>query len=495
MSMIQIEHLSFCYDGSYDMIFEDVSFQIDTDWKLGFTGRNGRGKTTFLNLLLGKYEYLGSIAADVKFDYFPFEITDRTAMTSDLIEEIGSEIELWRVNREMNLLGLDESLLYRPYETLSNGEQTKVMLAVLFAQEGHFLLIDEPTNHLDAAARNSVSEYLNKKKGFILVSHDRMFLDRCVDHILSINKTNIEIQKGNFSSWQRNKERQDNYELAENEKLKRDISRLTAAAKRTSEWSDNAERKKTGIDILKVDVKKGYAPKQAAKAKKMMKRAKAIEERQLSAIEEKARLLKNIETTDRLLIRPLAYHAERLAEVKNLSIFYGETQVFETVSFAVRRGDRIALTGKNGSGKTSIIKLLLGQPVPHTGIMTVDSGVKISYVSQDTSFLRGELSAFAAEAQIDESRFKTILRKLDFSRTQFDKRMEEFSEGQKKKTLIARSLCEQAHLYLWDEPLNFVDVLSRIQIEELILNCQPTMVFVEHDVSFAEKVATQTIVL
>ena len=117
----------------------------------------------------------------------------------------------------------------------------------------------------------------------------------------------------------------------------------------------------------------------------------------------------------------------------------------------------------------------------------------ISYVSQDTSYLKGSLKDFAKFENIDESLLKTILRKLDFSRTQLDKDINDFSAGQKKKVLIAKSLCEQSHLYLWDEPLNFIDVLSRIQIEDLILKFKPTILFVEHDKTFVENIATKKI--
>ncbi|MFB0920870.1 MAG: ATP-binding cassette domain-containing protein, partial [Oscillospiraceae bacterium] len=223
MSMIDVKNLSFAYEGSYDNIFENVNFRIDTDWKLGFTGRNGRGKTTFLKLLMGKYPYQGTISASVDFEYFPFEVNDSHADTMRVIGGILGNFENWRLMKELNLLELSDDVLYRPFSTLSNGEQTKVLLAALFLRENSFLLIDEPTNHLDIAAREIVSRYLNSKRGFILVSHDRAFLDGCVDHIMSINKTDIEIQKGNFSSWWLNKELQDSYELAENKKLKKEV--------------------------------------------------------------------------------------------------------------------------------------------------------------------------------------------------------------------------------------------------------------------------------
>jgi lincosamide and streptogramin A transport system ATP-binding/permease protein len=121
--------------------------------------------------------------------------------------------------------------------------------------------------------------------------------------------------------------------------------------------------------------------------------------------------------------------------------------------------------------------------------------LKISYVSQNTANLSGTLTDYILCNYLDESLFKAILRKLDFSREQFEKRLEDFSEGQKKKVLIAKSLCEQAHLYIWDEPLNYIDVLSRMQIETLLLEYQPTILFVEHDSAFCSNIATKTIQL
>ena len=495
MSLIKISNMTFAYPGSYDNIFENASFQIDTDWKLGFTGRNGRGKTTFLRLLMGEYPYQGSITASVAFDYFPFPVPPGDRSAGEALESISPEIPRWRLLREMSALQLEEELLFRLFETLSNGERTKLLLALLFARENRFLLIDEPTNHLDLRGRELVSRYLNSKKGFILVSHDRAFLDGCVDHILSINKSTIEVQRGNFSSWWENKKRQDQFELAENEKLKKEIRRLKDAAREKAQWSDTAERRKTGIDRTKVDNIKGWAPLQGAKSKKQMARAKAIEGRQQAAIEEKSKLLKNIEDADALKLTPLSYHSARLLWAKDLKIDYGAGPVFENVSFELRRGDRLAVLGPNGCGKSSLLKLICGEEIPHAGVFERGSRLRVSYVPQDTSFLRGNLTDFAHARAIDESLLKAILRKLDFSRTQFEKDMAEYSAGQKKKVLLAASLCEQAHLYVWDEPMNYVDVLSRMQLEDLLLTYRPTLLFVEHDQRFCEQIATETLQL
>ena len=131
---------------------------------------------------------------------------------------------------ELAELGEDAEILYRPYNTLSHGEHTKVLLAVLFSGENDFLLIDEPTNHLDENAREKVKMYLASKKGFILVSHDRDLLDACIDHVLVLNRKTIEVQSGNFSSWWENKQRKDQFAIAENEKHQAEIKKLKQAA-------------------------------------------------------------------------------------------------------------------------------------------------------------------------------------------------------------------------------------------------------------------------
>lgn len=484
MSIVKVENLTFSYPESFDNVFENVSFQLDTDWKLGFIGRNGRGKTTFLKLLLGDYEYNGKITSSVKFDYFPFTVPDKSRITEEILKELCPASEQWEFMKELSLLDVDSDVLWRPFETLSNGEQTKVLLASLFLKEGHFLLIDEPTNHLDTKARGIAAKYLKKKKGFILVSHDRLFLDECIDHILSINRSDIELQSGNFSSWINNFEQRQESEKAQNDRLKKDINRLLQSSKRSAGWSEKTEASKKGA------ADKGFVGHKAAK---MMKRAKNIEARQKQAIEQKSRLLKNIETADPLKISPLSYHADTVVSFSKVTVKYGQNIVCGPVTFNIRAGERIVIEGRNGSGKSSLLKLLLDPFIEHTGTVKIGSGVVISYIPQDTSSLRGSLSDFANEFNLNESLFKAILRKLDFDRIQFEKNMENLSCGQKKKVFIAKSLCEKAHLYVWDEPLNFIDIYSRMQIEQLLNDFSPTMLFVEHDKAFQEAVATKII--
>lgn len=496
MSMIEIQNLSFAYEGSFDAIFDNVSLRIDTDWKLGLSGRNGRGKTTLLRILIGELPYQGSIRSAVRFCYFPFSIRDPSLSAGTVIAELSKDAPAWAILRELNRLDLTEAVLEQPYASLSNGEQTKLQLAALFAQESvGFHLIDEPTNHLDAEGRALVANYLNGKQGFILVSHDRRFLDLCVDHMLSINRANIEIQKGNFSSWYENKRRQDDFERKQNARLEKDIDRLNSAARQSREWADRVEADKIGFHGDPSNRFKNSRSYLGEKSRRMQQRRKNLERRQQAAIEEKSSLLKNVEYEESLKLTPLRHPAELLIEGRNLALQYGERRIFSGLDLVVRQGERVALTGRNGTGKSSLLSAIAGENVPLTGSLRLASGLIVSYVPQDSSFLCGRAEAYAKACGVDVTLFLTILRKLDLPRVQFEKDMRDYSAGQRKKVLLARSLCERAHLYLWDEPLNYIDVLSRICVEELILRYRPTLLFVEHDAAFVERTAVRRIEL
>ena len=508
MAQINVSDLTFHYDGSYDDIFTHVSFVLDTSWKLGFIGRNGKGKTTFLNLLLGNYSYSGSIDTTTTFDYFPYQISQEQMQlpAAEFMEDIKYGCETWRVLCELGTLGEDAELLYRPFQTLSFGERTKVLLAILFSGTNEFLLIDEPTNHLDQAARDVVKAYLASKKGFILVSHDRELLDACTDHCLVLNRNSIEVQSGSFSVWWENKQRKDQFSMAENEKHLKEIQKLKQSAARTARWAEQSERSKIGFDPTKEHDRfldtRAYI---GAKTKKMQSRVKQFEKRIDREISEKEGLLQDIETPVALKLVQLSHHKHTLITAAHYSLGYQDAKhpVFDKLSFEVCQGERVAITGKNGSGKSTLLQSILHKtnlldtplPVWEEGDCHVASGLTISYVSQDTSHLHGDLPSYCQKKNLDKSLFFAILRQLDFDRVQFTKPMEEYSEGQKKKVLLATSLLTPAHLYIWDEPLNYIDVFSRIQIEELLLTYHPTMVFVEHDAKFCEKIATKTVSL
>jgi ATPase components of ABC transporters with duplicated ATPase domains len=259
----------------------------------------------------------------------------------------------------------------------------------------------------------------------------------------------------------------------------------------------------------------------------MQSRVKNFEKRIDREIEEKEGLLKDIEKVDDLKLMPLEHHKKCLVDCRDFSLGYylnddlqdksqeeavkkspEEKQkiILGDITFQLMQGEILFLSGENGCGKSSLIKAIMKEAkhsdsteeadnMYTSGRLEVASGLVISYVSQDTSGLSGSLRDYAEKRGLDYSLFLTLLRKLDMNRIQFEKNIEEYSEGQKKKVLIAASLLTRAHLYIWDEPLNYIDIFSRMQIEKLIETYKPTMIMVEHDERFREKLATKVIKL
>lgn len=488
-------NLSFTYDGSFTPVFTNLNFSFDTSWRTGLIARNGRGKTTLLRLLTGELSGQGRLEMPLKPVLFPFPVEDPQQLTLFVMQSAAPDAQDWQLIREMNLLRVEEDVLYRPFDTLSQGERTKILLAALFAREeaGVYPLIDEPTNHLDAHGRALVADYLRKKDGFLLVSHDRAFLDRAIDHVISLNRADVWVMQGNYSTWEQRLNQQNEYELGQNERLKKDISRLEESARRAAAWSARAEKDKFHVpESVAAITDRGFA---GAKAASMMKKATNTLRRREKAIEEKSALLHNVERVGELKLTNLRHPKDTLMTVADGQIVYDGRTVCQNVAFTLRQGERVALVGPNGCGKSSILRALLGQNDALSGDVHVAANLVVSYVPQRTDDLHGSMRDFISEAGIDETLFKAILRNMDFGRELFERPIDQMSQGQRKKLLLARSLCIPAHVYVWDEPLNYIDVFSRVQLEKLLRQFLPTMLLVEHDAVFLERLATKTVTL
>lgn len=521
MSIIQVQNLSFTYPGSYEPVFADLSFTMDTSWRLGLVGRNGRGKTTLMRLLTGELTGSGQILSSVRFDLFPME-TDENRSALDCMKGVIAPFEQWEkqmdelladggrealaawgeieqryaaqdgyiinelIEREAERMEIDHGELSRPMKSFSPGERTRLLLAAMFLRRNRFLLIDEPTNHLDMAGREIVARYLRGKQGFIVVSHDRWFLDQSVDHIMALQKTGVQIEKGSYSSYRANKALRDQFELEQNERLEGDIRRLKETAREKAEWSDRVEATKIG-----------YGPTDRGRighlAAKMMKRSLAIRTRIEREIEEKEALLNDLEFASALTLHPMEHPSKVLMRMSDVSAGYGGKVVFEHVSFELEQGDRLLIAGPNGAGKSTMIKLILGQLQPMSGRFTCASNLKISYMPQLADTLHGTPAELAAREGLRADYFLMLLRKLDFRREAFERDMSGYSMGQRKKVLLAASLSKPAHLYIWDEPLNYIDLESREQIEGMLTASEATMIFVEHDQVFAGNIARKTV--
>ncbi len=502
MSNIRISKLTFRYDDSSNNIFNNLNLNLDSTWKLGLVGRNGRGKTTFLNLLRGKLKGLGMIQTKLTFSYFPVEIKDENNLTLYELQK-QSSFEEWELERELNLMGVDPALLWQPFKTLSGGEQTKVLLALSFTDQNSFPLIDEPTNHLDEDSRKQVAVYLSKHdQGYIVVSHDRDFLNKITNHILAIENTEIHLYQGNFASYEETKKRRDEFNEAKNEKLRGEVRRLNAAYQKNlmfaerSESTKNCGRKYKGkinhraFHPLSYDVTKIAAND--------MRRAKNIEHRLSKNIDEKKNLMVNIEDVPELSMNFSSDYHDTLLEAKHFGLEFNDgKKLFKDLNLIVKKHGVIALEGKNGTGKTTFLKYILGKKenLKATGDCILTNGLKVSYLPQDFTEYTGTIKEFAEKQKISYEELLNNLKKMGFPRSSFSTPIEEMSMGQQKRVALAKSLVEPANLYLWDEPANYLDVFNQDQLINLLKKNKPAMLLIEHDQYFIDQVAEQKVAL
>lgn len=457
MGSIKISNVSFRYEDSSNHIFNNLNLDLDSSWKLGLVGRNGRGKTTFLNLLQGKLVGRGEIQTKLNFSYYPIRIKDPANIT---LYELQDQImfEQWKLERELNLMHVDSNLIWQSFNTLSGGEQTKILLALSFIDENSFPLIDEPTNHLDEESRQEICKYLTKHhKGYIVVSHDRNFLNQVTDHVLAIENTEIHLYQGNYATYEQIKEARDEFNREKNEKIAGEIKNLHNQKEQFYHWAQKIEaRKNLGQKTQYILNRRARVNKAAIghSAAKMMKKSITRRNRMDKKIEEKEGLMVNIEDIPKL-----------------------------TMNF-------------QSNYHSAFLKFLLNKVSANSnGRCELTNGLRISYLPQDLTIYQGSLKNFALHQKLSYEDLLNILKKMGFPHTNFNVPIEEMSMGQQKRIALAKSLLEPADLYLWDEPANYLDVFNQDQLINLLQEVKPAMLLIDHDQYFIEQVADERIKL
>lgn len=529
MQQITLDNIHFHYDNPYTQVFSGVSLAMNTSWRTALVGPNGRGKTTLLQLLTGAVQPVqGTVSMPISTAYFPFAVRTPHTPTLEVIMEAVAPFRLWertmeqlldkgdepslleygtvleqyekhggytievRCKRELADIGMDTELLQRSFATLSGGEQTRALIAALFLRGDTFPLIDEPTNHLDREGRECIGAYLARKHGFLLVSHDRAVLDSCVDHVVALHKSGIRVMSGGFSQWQEQVQREEEHEQRRTANLQREIHALQQAAQQRRTWSYTKERSHKEAKEMYGKVDRGFVNKRAADH---MKRAIAVEQRVEKKLAEKKGLLTNVEHT-RTLALPMATSApDVVLSIDNATVQMDNRTVLTNVSLRVHRGERIAVLGANGCGKTTLLRAALGEIPLQSGIAYIPPYLHVARAYQHPLWQCGYIRDHLHENNIDETHFRTVMGCFGITGAIFDRPLESFSFGQRKKVDICRSFLEPSHLLLWDEPMNYIDILTRQSIEEAILACTPTMLFVEHDRTFIERIATDVLSL
>ncbi len=521
MQSINFKNVSFQYDTSPDILFDDLSFSLSVDWKTAIVGRNGRGKSTLLQLIHGSiHPRRGSIDRPQATRLFPGSSIDQHRSLIDVIKQQIAPFEYWEqtmeqllvsgdeqslfqyheifeayndhqgfeidslIARECKEIGLHEEHFHQTFSTLSGGEQTRALIAALFLQQDIFPLLDEPTNHLDMNGREILGTYLSTKRGFIIVSHDRHFLDLCCDHVVAINKNDLRVFQGNYSTWKQQMMVEEQTETDRTTNLEREIYSLEIAARQRRTWSLITEKEKTKA------FDSGFISHKAAK---VMKRALAVEQRIEDHLVEKQSLLKNKETIRPLVFRVAERSSEILLSIENATVEIAGRILLKNFSLTVRRGERIAIVGGNGTGKTTLLNVVRKVHPLKNGICFVPNSIHIINGYQIPLWNKGMIRDFLKSEHIDETAFRIIMGSFNIQGEIFERPLETFSYGELKKIDLCRSFALPNHLLVWDEPVNYIDIESKEQIERAILNTEPTMLFVEHDRTFIENIATRVI--
>ena len=535
MPNLNCRGLSFAYDSSETSLFDDLDLTIDTRWRAALVGANGRGKTTLLKLLAGELTPdRGEIERPVRTLRFS-DVADPSMSAWEAARSVAGPFRAWeqeierllalgderslalygdlenryrvrggyeidtRLAVEMDALDLPAQLHGRPFGSLSGGEQTRSLLAGLFASTDAYPLIDEPTNHLDLDGRRLLAGYLAAKPGFLLVSHDRAFLDAAIDHVIALNPETVDVQRCDYSTWRQAHLAHLEEQARVNRLAKKEIQRLEGAARARRSGAEAREADKTAHGKRTLPSERGGdSGYTGARAARQMKRALAAERRADRAAEARRATLINLEKQYPLrVLDPPGPVPLREPLIRARALTVGRPAgLFLPITFELRAAERLALLGPNGSGKSSLLDLFTGEgELVAEGDWHLHSRIQVSRAWQIPRWRKGSLREHLQRADLDESFFRQVMAALGVRGQVLDDPLEHLSQGQLKKVELARSLCTPAHVYLWDEPLNYVDVDAREAIEAALLAADTAFIFVEHDERFIDRLATKRVTL
>ncbi|MBR5849909.1 MAG: ABC-F family ATP-binding cassette domain-containing protein [Alistipes sp.] len=506
--MISLDNLTVSYGGW--TLFDNISFLINPKDRIGLVGKNGAGKTTLLRLIMGEQQPTSgavTIGSECTIGYLPQ--TMRVHDTTTLVEETGKafeevlrlEAEIARLTEEISLrddyesdayadllhrlnesqdlyqmlggetrdadiektllgLGFKRSDFTRPTAEFSGGWRMRIELAKLLLRRPSIFLLDEPTNHLDIESIQWLEEYLKNYNGAVLlISHDRAFLDNVTTRTVELSLGHITDYKVPYSKYVVLRAERREQQLAAYENQQRMIEK-------TEEFIEKFRYKPT-------------------KSNQVQSRIKALERLDRLEIDEEDLSHLNIK------FPPAPRSGQVVAEIKEAGMSFGEKHVFSGADFIIEKGDRIALVGRNGEGKTTLARMLIGQLMPTEGSIRLGANVNIGYYAQNQDDLMdGEFTVYDTLDRVAvgdiRTRLRDILGAFLFRGEDIDKKVKVLSGGERARLAMARMMLEPRNLLVLDEPTNHMDMRSKDILKEAILKYDGTVVVVSHDREFLD---------
>jgi macrolide transport system ATP-binding/permease protein len=479
-------------------VIKDISFEVRQGEKIGLVGWNGSGKTTLVNMLMGSVEHdKGSITtwpSNLKKGYLP-QSTDYTLNVEN--ELTNSAEELFQTSKR---LGLHKDIIEREeFQYLSGGERLKLSIAKIWANHPEFLILDEPTNHLDLQGITWLTEEVCRYAGAaLIISHDRRFLDQTVKKIFEIEDGKLTVYDGNYSAYRAEKSRRYEQQKRDYEKQQRKVAMIEQQVSTLKNFAEKAHRQAGKGGSLSENRQMGLKQFERAKAKKKDNQVKSKLKRLNLELSQKGVDKPKEETDVFFHFDAAGKRGKRLIEARGLTKQFGDNLLFEKSHFYMKHGERIGLIGSNGAGKTTFIKMLLGEEPLSKGSIWKSESMKIAYLSQDVSDLPEEKNVYQY-LKLDEryqiTKARTLFANMGIDDVKLSKPISHLSLGERTRVKLVEMILQDYDVLILDEPTNHLDLPSREQLEETLNEFNGTLIIVSHDRFFVEKLCDKLLII
>ncbi|GAA3344121.1 ABC-F type ribosomal protection protein [Deinococcus persicinus] len=467
--LLKLQDIS--YEIKETSLFEHVTATVKQGEVIGIIGRNGVGKSTLLQFIrgmlvptAGEIKGLQSVkTAIVEQELAHFTRVEITAREADLLSK-------WNVPNV-------------PFEALSGGEKLKMRLAEGFSQGAQILMLDEPTNHLDEQSTTFLIKQVQNYKGtIIVVSHDRYFLDSVATKIWSIEDKRLIEHNGNYSNYMAEREHRRLTQQRAYDKQQKNIERIEAQMQELTAWSQKGHAQSTKLEGFK-EYHRVKAKRLDSQVKSKKKRLEAeLEKAKVEAVKPESEIRFSLGTNQRV--------GKRFLETKNVSLLFDDRLLFKDVNITAQFGDKIAVTGTNGSGKTSFLKVILGQ-LKAEGEVWVSPAANIGYLTQEVFDLPLDQTPeqyFYQETFEERGKVRNLMKNLGFTSTHWTSSIGEMSMGERVKCKLMAYIVADKNVLILDEPTNHLDLPSREQLEQTLAQYNGTLLVASHDRYFLDKV-------
>ena len=458
--MILVENLSKSFADR--LLFSEVSFKINDGEKVGIVGKNGTGKSTLIKIIIGTEEFDEGIVTGFYNEDLGYAEQIPTFSSATLLDELLSvgEVKEFEVKKVLFGLGFTEVELAKNPNEFSGGETAKIALAKALVAEPRILLLDEPTNHLDIYAIDFLESFVKSYKGTVLaVTHDRHFLQNCVDKIIDLDNRHAILYVGNYDKFVRVKTERLEAEWKAYEKQQEEIAKLEEFVRRNKVRASTAKR--------------------ARSRQTMLDRMERLE-KPPSNESIKLNLTDTTETADRVLT------------IENINF----KNIIKDFNLEIRKTERVGLIGRNGIGKSTLLKLIVGDLKPDSGSIKIGNRVKVGYLSQGHEELNDNstpIDELMDEFGITIERARSELARLEIYSDVATKTIASMSGGEKTRVALAKIILTGANFLILDEPTNHLDLPAREAIESALQEFDGTLLIVTHDRYLLEKVTNRVV--